>query len=256
MYKPIQYIDTSKLVSQLKYREYIPDDLSLIEYVACYWNVNSTQKVTNISYRIIPDGCVDIIYDLKDKNVLLFGISDKTMHLNLNGNINYFGIRFLPRAIPFILKHDACISLNSCLDDNITLTKLNEMTDKIFSKINIREIINIVKHYLKIFFYDFSINQKFNTFLEHALYYKGSLSVQKIAAYYSISEKQLGRYFKEYLGISTKPFLKIIRFQHVFQIFSQYKKSHIDLALDSGYYDQSHLVKDLNYFLGDIKNIY
>ena len=111
-------------------------------------------------------------------------------------------------------------------------------------------IINIQKH-LEIFFRDYTINGNFNTILNYSLANNGMIHVIDIAGYYKLSEKQIGRYFKENIGISTKPYLKIIRFQNAYRYFLNRANTSIVQAVDSGFYDQSHLIKDIRFYLGD-----
>jgi len=255
MYKPIQYIDYTKINPRVEYREFISSP-SLSRYVACYWTVYSVSKLSHIIHRIIPDGCIDIICNLQEKTSFISGIMDKTEYFPLNGNIFYFGIRFLPNAIPFVLGLNAKDSLNSNIGMDGTFKILNEMTEKLLDEIHITNFINIIDNHLKTFFKNYKINNKFNNLLKHSLETNGSVKVRDMAIYHHMSEKQIGRYFKENIGISTKPFLRILRFQSILKYFLTHKHSDSFQAIDSGFYDQSHLIKDINYFLGGVKNIY
>jgi len=60
-----------------------------------------------------------------------------------------------------------------------------------------------------------------------------------------MSEKQLRRIFYNRVGINTKTFIKIIRFQNATRMINLKKVDKIvDIALESGYYDESHFNHD------------
>lgn len=254
MYKPIQYIDETKINPGIKYREIDPPP-SLAQFTACFWRIDSIHDILNVTHRVIPDGCIDIICDLQEKRSFISGIYDQTEYHNLNGKISYFGIRFLPNAAPFILKCNASGSLNNSIEIDRSSGILLQMTDRIFNGKNDDFITDIQTH-LESFFKNYYINNRFNILLKHSLETHGSISVQDMALYHGISEKQIGRCFKDNIGISTKAFLRIIRFQNTFKSFIKDRHTNVMQAIESGFYDQSHLIKDINFFLDGIKNIY
>lgn len=229
----------------------------LSKFISCYWIVETkNDEVTTISHRILPDGCIDIIFDFIDQSSFICGITDKTENLILDGKVKYFGIRFLPQSISYILKTDTPSSLNVRLTLDHISKSLTMIGATVLERNNISECIKILDNYFCSFFKDYIINERFNVLLNHALSSRGVITVKELSNYHLISEKQIGRYFMNNTGISTKSFLRIIRFQNAYQKIATYKQSSISLALDAGYYDQSHLIKDLRFYLGTIKNIY
>lgn len=256
MYKPIQYINEVPLNPEVNYVELNPSSY-LSNFVSCYWIVEAKKsEVKSISHRILPDGCIDIVFDFIEQRAFICGIADKTENLILDGRVKYLGIRFLPQTISYIFKSDTASSLNVRLAlDNISKI-LSKMSAIVLENNNLSECLNIIEYNLSSFFKDYKINERFKVLLDHALDSRGVISVKGLSKYHYISEKQIGRYFINNTGISTKSFLRILRFQNAFKNIATYKRSSISLALDAGYYDQSHLIKDLKYFLGSIKNIY
>ena len=56
--------------------------------------------------------------------------------------------------------------------------------------------------------------------------------------------------FSKSLGISPKEFCKIEKLNHFLSNFFQYEDMNLtQLTFKSGYYDQSHLIKDFKYFV-------
>ena len=84
-----------------------------------------------------------------------------------------------------------------------------------------------------------------------ALALKGMISVADLARAARVSARQLERQFDARVGISPKAFLRIVRFQEVLRA----TRSGVDtgwasLALEHGFYDQAHFIKDFKTFVG------
>ncbi|GAB6089471.1 AraC family transcriptional regulator [Spirochaeta dissipatitropha] len=265
-FRPLQYIDFSGIHPDILYREYLPSP-ELSEYVACYWTVISSRSLISVPHRILTDACMDIICDFQDRQAFVAGIADNTEILPLNGHVCSFGIRFLPNCIPFLLKHNASESLNAAIALDQIDPVLQEMTARMLD-LETPDIPTacclIAEEYLQRFFSSFSIQNRFGNMLEQMLSSQGSIRLKEMSQYHSLSEKQITRCIKSHIGMSPKSFLRIIRLQHTLALISQhgnrsqgrFRAGSADIALEAGYYDQSHLLKELNYFLGDIRNIY
>jgi hypothetical protein len=65
LFKPIQPAVKSNN-EQIGYLELLPA-ISLSNYIYCYWRLKSAHKLsTAFSYRVIPDGCIDIFFNMND----------------------------------------------------------------------------------------------------------------------------------------------------------------------------------------------
>lgn len=265
-FRPLQYIDLSGIHPDVQYREYLPSP-ELSEYVACYWTVISSSFLQSVPHRILTDACMDIICDFQERQAFVAGISNNTKIIPLTGQVCSFGIRFLPKCIPFLLKHNASEGLNANLALDHIDPHLQEMSLRILD-LETKDVPStcclIAEDYLQRFFRSFSIQNRFEKMLEHMLASQGNIRLVEMSRYYSLSEKQITRCIKSYLGIGPKSFLRIVRLQHTLTLISQhggrikgrFPAGSADIALDAGYYDQSHLIKELKYFLGDIRKIY
>ncbi|HQV39758.1 MAG: AraC family transcriptional regulator [Flavobacteriales bacterium] len=78
----------------------------------------------------------------------------------------------------------------------------------------------------------------------------GTLPVNEMAKSIGLSERQLQRKFKEEIGLSPKEFCSVVRFNHVYSHMQRTRKLDLDIALECGYFDESHMMKDLSYYLG------
>lgn len=76
-------------------------------------------------------------------------------------------------------------------------------------------------------------------------------SIKDISAKSGYSQKHLITLFKEHVGVTPKEFLKVIRFQKAIQeIERQAVVNWSSMALDCGFYDQSHFIADFKTYSG------
>jgi transcriptional regulator GlxA family with amidase domain len=80
---------------------------------------------------------------------------------------------------------------------------------------------------------------------------KGQISVVELAQRLGISKRNLERRFSQEIGLSPKQLAKTIRLQALLKMLNQSQsKSLTELALECGYYDQAHFIKDFKEFTG------
>jgi AraC-like DNA-binding protein len=63
------------------------------------------------------------------------------------------------------------------------------------------------------------------------------------------------RRFREAVGVSPKTLARIVRFQEVLRR-SPAESASADVALDCGYYDQAHLLRDFRDFAGVVPTLF
>ncbi len=86
--------------------------------------------------------------------------------------------------------------------------------------------------------------------IQNIILNKGTIQVNAMAKKYYLSERQFERQFQEFSGFNPKKFSRIVRFQSAMSQYGNMVKSLTDIALDCGYYDQSHFIHDFKEFSG------
>lgn len=76
-----------------------------------------------------------------------------------------------------------------------------------------------------------------------------SLDVAGVAGQLGLGERQMERKFREWIGVGPKRFARLARFQQVLRILERNPGS-LDAALEQGFYDQAHFIKDFRAFTG------
>src|SRR5262249_43185689 len=78
----------------------------------------------------------------------------------------------------------------------------------------------------------------------------GMMELSDIARDLGLSSRQLQRRFRDEVGIGPKFFSRIQRFQRVFWALEGAAPDWVKVALQCGYFDQAHLIRDFRDFAG------
>jgi transcriptional regulator GlxA family with amidase domain len=81
---------------------------------------------------------------------------------------------------------------------------------------------------------------------------RGHVRLEALAKRHATSSRQLERQFEQQLGITPKQFVDVTRFRHAQTLIESARGtgSLAQIALDAGYYDQSHLTRHFKRFTG------
>lgn len=207
--------------------------------------------------KAVPDGSVD----------LLFGIGENSVHTYLGGTVlevkhwplfngdKYFGVRFEPGKVK--LPKDICIK--DIVNNDIEIDENsfgNKLSEKIAEAKDINERSKIfMDNYIKILDKNDELDNihSIEEYIRERIYRsKGNISIKELSKETGYSECYVRRIFKSVHGISPKSFEKFVRFQYVLNKIDKLKGNVQieDIALDCGYYDQSHMIKDFKCFAG------
>ncbi|MCP4115719.1 MAG: helix-turn-helix domain-containing protein [Desulfobacteraceae bacterium] len=235
------------------YNEYGPP-VRLQPYIDRYWSYATDSAAISLNRnRIIPDGCIDIIFDLSPSAALksfVVGAMTKPME---SDRTNLVGVRFNPgMAYPFfnVPMHEVTDRLvdyfefagretthllNQLMDLNTTHRQI-ELLNKTF--INKLSSIN-------------PIDPKMARALALIRKTQGRCSIKQTCDDIGWSRQHLARKTLTYTGITAKFLAQVTRVRHVikrhgtnsFQNWSQ-------LSVDVGYYDQSHMINEFRRITG------
>jgi transcriptional regulator GlxA family with amidase domain len=80
---------------------------------------------------------------------------------------------------------------------------------------------------------------------------RGRVNIYSLAKSVGWSNRQLERRFKERVGMSPKQLCRNVRFKSAFQHLASSRRAHFaSTAMDCGYYDQSHMIKEFKHYTG------
>lgn len=80
---------------------------------------------------------------------------------------------------------------------------------------------------------------------------KGRIRISSLAESVGLSSRQLERLFKERVGLSPKQLCRGLRFKNLFKLLAASSPDSSALAaIDCGYFDQAHMIRDFKYYTG------
>ena len=82
--------------------------------------------------------------------------------------------------------------------------------------------------------------------------HRGNLSISRLAQALQVSSRTLERKFVDEVGILPKMFASIIRFNAMLDSRQTAHNSWLDVAYAGGYCDQSHLIRQVRLFCGEV----
>ncbi|KAB3538530.1 AraC family transcriptional regulator [Alkaliphilus pronyensis] len=251
-----------KLWSNIKqqstiYREYSPIR-KLQPYIACYWTsktINTTNEV--VTSRVIPDGCMDIVFDIgeinKGKCGSVCGLMTKSSEEEVKGTSEFLGVRFWPGGIIPFLK----ISANDFTDKSVSLDDILgklalEISERLCFSETLSERLMIIEDELVRLILKAGVSNELMICALYEIYkHRGIISIKNLSQEMNMSQRQLSRNFKNWIGTNPKTFVNIIRFQNIIKQLNEATNINLqDMVFENGYYDQAHFIKDFKTFYG------
>jgi AraC-like DNA-binding protein len=238
------------------YHEYSPD-IRLSHWVKTYW-VASGFLSNEVTSKILPDGCVDIIF-LFDKSKSTFytkiaGTMTLFTEISHPQSMEMFGIRFQPTGITAFTR----VPIKEFTDRDVELPLVDTLFDKSFyetlpEKQSVEEMIRHTDNYLiNCIPYLYYSEKQIIRAVDLIYLAKGQLPLAAVASDVCLCQRHFERKFKSAVGISPKMFAKVFRFKHALRCLKNYPhKDLLTVAIECGYYDHSHLIKDFKTLSGD-----
>ena len=228
------------------YREYAPPP-ALADQLLCFW----TQSITGYgeyAQRVLPDGCVDIIFMNGDSPVVV-GPWVKPFITRLPASTNILGVRWRPGCAPALLGAPATEFLNQqvALRD-VCSRGLSSSLERVPEQPNLdaqRSALEctLLKLFTCIAPSDRMVNASIQWLARHP-----NGRIEKLNRLTGISSRQLQRRFSASVGYGPKAFQSIVRFQRLLDlpVSASPRRNLVDLAACVGYADQAHMTREVN----------
>jgi AraC-like DNA-binding protein len=248
----------------------IEPSLELKGLIDCYWVIESEDE-TPIKQKIIPDGFPELIFHYGDayriqigKNwelqskALVAGQIKKHFYLENSGRSGVFGIKLMPAA----LTHLFGLFMNELTDKVVSIEQLNvdplkSLAAEIKKCQSYKEMISVAENMLQSRAKEIHIkDQVIDKIIASIFNTNGRITISELQKEFFITERQLQRLFQKYIGLSPKFYCRIIRFNYIFQIAKEKKLSWLEVTHFSGYFDQSHFIRDFKEFTGEEPSSY
>lgn len=250
----------------IQYRTYRPQAV-LADFVRFFWSLEAhVEAIDPFVHRALPDNCAELIFYCKGRlsiNSLegsegktfasgLFGQTQKFRQFKTPGDFQLFGVYLYPYAFKILFDlpaHHVCNGMidsktlwgaeGSALEEQIILAPGNEDRVRLVSKFLLNRVNRVRNH-------DDAFMRQIKSAVDNNSLYTISSFVHEC----NLSRRQMERKFQEFSGFSPKDFFNIIRFKNVLTNIDRTGKSLAQIAIDTGYYDQSHFTNEFRKFSG------
>lgn len=229
------------------YREYAPS-APLRGSVVCFWS-----RGAGGGHRVLPDGCIDILFARADAGAGFSGAVVGTMTTAIvtgDAPSDFVGARFAPgeaaRYLAFSASDvtDRAFALGDVWGP-IARDVASALDDACDAAACVRALdAALVRRLAACAPGDFRLRRAVRALAA------GALSVSAVAAEVGLSTRQLGRLFDERVGVGPKMLGRVYRLQRALHAQRATGSAWTAAASHAGYADQAHLVRDFRQLAG------
>ncbi len=218
--------------------------------VHVYHFLNNCDELGKVS--AIPDGCVDIFFEKNNDGICAQACGTVLEKTELDNQMDheYFGIRFMPGVLPLNLD----VSMQELVQHQINLKDVIHQKDIVNKIADTEDWQTCIKLFIEnIFAYQAKTLPKMHDEKKHLadnirdmiVLHKGNMQIKTLAEYTGYSVRYIDKIFKEFIGVSPKTFAKIVQLQNTIQSINSTQDNYLtNVGFDSGYFDQSHFIRD------------
>ena len=248
-------------MQQPVYREHAPSP-ALADVVQCYWTSRSAAPLTAPhASSVLPDGCMDVIFNLGDPPLpgdregselrsYVIGAMRTPLRVRMVGTVDLLGVRFRPGGAAAFVRAPA----GELTDRSVALSEFwrraPELEERLYdaapeSRIRIVEDVLLgraagaapdprIAHVSRL--------------IERS---GGSVAVTELHAAVGLTRRHLERIYLERVGLTPKTACRVARVQAALERLRAGPIPSLSrLALECGWYDQSHMNRDFREIAG------
>lgn len=240
-------------------------DSRLSSVVECYWFVTNDNPAV-VREKIVPDGFPEIIFHYGDPyrinlhgqwetqaKQLLAGQLTNHFFLENTGFAALVGIKFLPTALTRLFGVDMApltdrvADLRDVLGDAFT-----PMQEAIAGMASVHDAVPVIEEALGPLMNGLTADDALAVkAVEWMRERRGMTSVAEVGGEIGVGERKLERLFKRHVGLSPKFYARVLRFAAIFEGMEHGDLSWAERALEAGFYDQSHFIRNFKEFTGE-----
>jgi len=228
------------------YRERGPST-PLSGWLECGWSLESTQAIEE--HRVAPDGCVDILYDRK-QGLRVVGAMTVEQRFDYSHGAALAGVRFRPgMAGPFLGASPAELTDGTAALDDLWPRRARALQQRLDDARSIQDAAQILMVSLAA---PVSAQNPVQRAIHALTAANGNLDLDVLARHANLSGRQFRRRCLEESGLTPKHLARVLRFRNACKIAraAGRRPDWAVIALDAGYCDQSHFIRDFREFTG------
>ena len=229
--------------------------LELKPFVEHYWvvqydlNKENSYKQTVLSY---PNIQLAFEQDADGRRALLYGIPHQPFVRELRGSGRVLGIKFRAGGFYPFWKQDISILTGATISaSEIFGLSAYSWTDDILDAGDDAAMASQAEIALAERLPDRDAQAELAAHIvEDVKNDRSIIKVEQLSMHSGLSIRQLQRFFRKYVGVTPKWVIKRFRLQEAAERLEQDDEDLADLAIELGYYDQAHFIKDFKAVIG------
>jgi AraC-like DNA-binding protein len=250
----------------MNYQVYTPSQ-ELQPFVKCFWSLDDDEKKVPVTQRVLPDGCMEMIFHYGDlyrqyfedgssitqPRSFVFGQITKYIEIAPMGISGIISARFLPDGISPFIKipvtqlENKVVSLKELFND-----EGNILEEQVINATRNADRIKLIEEFLLSKLTEQNtIDTITKSCVDIIFQSQGQIGIGALAGKMNINRRNMERRFISVIGISPKQLAKVARLQATLKMLGQQKFTNLtEIAYENGYFDQAHFIKDFREFTG------
>lgn len=238
--------------NRLSYRELSPPP-ALAADVVTLWEIAAPAPLPErFVYRVAPDGCVDLVFDLRAGDAWLFGTRIASFAVELTGDVALFAIRVRPGRLGRLVQHPAgAFAGSSFALEEVLGNAARRLATRLAEQPSSSARGAVVADELHTTTVRTADDTAGRAVADAIVAGGGTTRVAAVARALGMSPRHLQRVCRAATGLGPKQLGRVVRFQRALGCLTSGRPlSLATLAADLGYADQAHLTGDLQELLG------
>jgi AraC-like DNA-binding protein len=216
--------------------------------VDAFWSFEST----GAAHRVLPDGCMDVLFDLSSAQASVVGAMSRATLVHAPRGTHVFGVRFRPGRASLFVDATAAELRDTRSPLGVLLGgAATRLTEQVLAARTDEERALVIAEFVhepgsRVRGNDARVDHAARA-LEQT---HGGVPISRLAQVVGLSERQLGRVFRDRVGVRPKVFARVQRMRHALRLLSREALSGAALAAAAGYADEPHLLRDFRALCG------
>lgn len=250
----------------MDYQTFEPAD-ELKSWVKCFWNLEFPAEEIPEKQRIVPDGCMEMIFHYGDlyrqythsgesiiqPKCFVIGQLTEILEIEPTGATGIFAVRFNPEgfypfsALPLKELENKAVDL-----DTLFGKRGLEVEKEVLGAKSVSERITLIEHFLRDLLKENAVIDRIvSSTVETIATANGKLPIGELSNQLQVHRRKLERKFSSTIGLSPKQLSRIVRLQTVIKRLLTNDFTNLSaLAHEEEYFDQAHFIKDFKEFTG------
>ena len=250
----------------MNYQVYAPSP-ELQPFIKCFWSLEDEAKEEPVKQRVLPDGCMEMIFHYGDlyrqyfedgssiiqPRSFVFGQITKYIEITATGISGIISARFLPDGIsPFITMPVVSLENKAVPITEVFPEEGENLEEHIINANDNLERIKLIETFLLSKLTEPTIIDIITKSCVDVIFQsRGQIGVVELAGKMNINRRNMERKFTAMIGISPKQLARVARLQATLKMLGQKKIASLtEIAYENGYFDQAHFIKDFKEFTG------